>query len=127
MAARRPGRLPDGPLRRRTTARGTIPHMSSDQGAEGVRPNGAASEADLAELLSALRAAHDGDFSRRMKVKRGGAAAEVADALNALLERNDQMSRELVRVGKIIGREGRMTERAELAAASGAWATGVDA
>ncbi|HEY1713204.1 MAG TPA: HAMP domain-containing protein [Solirubrobacteraceae bacterium] len=103
--------------------------MSSDDGAEGVRPNGAATltQADLADLLSALRAAHDGDFSQRLKTERTGAAAEVAQALNALLERNDQMSRELVRVGKIIGREGRMTERAGLAGAGGAWATGVDA
>jgi HAMP domain-containing protein/signal transduction histidine kinase/CheY-like chemotaxis protein len=106
-----------------------MPHMSSDDGAEGVRPNGAATlgESDLAALLSALRAAADGDFSQRLKTKRTGAAAEVAEALNALLQRNDEMSRELVRVGKIIGREGRMTERAELSDAGGAWATGVDA
>src|SRR6201985_3606124 len=103
--------------------------MSSDDGAEGVRPNGAATvvEGDLADLLSALRAARDGDFSQRLSPQGNGAAAEVAEALNGLLERNDQMSRELIRVGKIIGREGRMTERAELADAGGAWATGVDA
>ena len=103
--------------------------MSSDDGAEGVRPNGAATlaEADLADLLAALRAARDGDFSQRLKPRANGAMGEVAAALNALLERNDEMSRELVRVGKIIGREGRMTERAELSDAGGAWATGVDA
>ena len=103
--------------------------MSSDDGAEGVRPNGAATlaESDLADLLSALSAARDGDFSQRLKPKSNGAMAEIAGALNALLERNDEMSRELVRVGKIIGREGRMTERAELGGAGGAWATGVDA
>jgi methyl-accepting chemotaxis protein len=103
--------------------------MSSDDGAEGVRPNGAATlaEADLADLLAALRAARDGDFSHRLKPRANGTMGEVAAALNALLERNDEMSRELVRVGKIIGREGRMTERAELSDAGGAWATGVDA
>ena len=103
--------------------------MSSDDGAEGVRPTGVATldDADLDDLLSTLRAARNGDFSSRWKPGRNGRVAEVADALNALLERNDQMSRELVRVGKIIGREGRMTERAELDGAAGAWATGVEA
>ena len=52
--------------------------------------------------------------------------AEVAEAFNGLLERNDRMSQELVRVGKIIGREGRMTERAALGDAGGAWATSID-
>src|SRR5205823_6112697 len=45
---------------------------------------------------------------------------------NELMERNDGMARELVRVGRIIGREGRMTERAALGDAGGAWATSVD-
>src|SRR5947209_17633624 len=103
--------------------------MTSEDEAEGVRPHGAATldEADLAGLLSTLRAARDGDFASRWRPQRNGHVAELAEALNALLERNDQMSRELVRVGKIIGREGRMTERAELDGAAGAWATSVDA
>ncbi|MFL5859796.1 MAG: HAMP domain-containing protein, partial [Solirubrobacteraceae bacterium] len=84
-------------------------------------------EADLADLLTALRAARDGDFSSRLELRSDGVMTEVAEALNGLLERNDQMSRELLRVGKIIGREGRMTERAELDGAGGAWGTGVDA
>ena len=102
--------------------------MIRDDGAEGVRHNGAAlDESDLADLLTALRAARDGDFSSRLKPRHNGLATQVAEALNGLLERNDQMSRELVRVGKIIGREGRMTERVELAGAGGAWGTSVDA
>ncbi|HEY2320987.1 MAG TPA: HAMP domain-containing protein, partial [Solirubrobacteraceae bacterium] len=103
--------------------------MSSDDRAEGIRSKGPATldEADLADLLSTLRAARDGEFSARWKPRRNGHTAEVAAALNALLERNDQLSRELVRVGKIIGREGRMTERAELDGAAGGWATGVEA
>ena len=43
-----------------------------------------------------------------------GKIGEIARAFNDLQARNDQMSGELVRVGKIIGREGRMTERATL-------------
>ena len=43
-----------------------------------------------------------------------------------MLDLNDRMSREISRVGKIIGREGRMTERFSLAEADGEWARSVD-
>ena len=75
-------------------------------------------ESELADLLGALRAAREGDFSARLDWAGDGVLAEVAAAFNDLLERNDQMSRELVRVGKIIGREGRMTERCSVSTSS---------
>src|SRR5947208_5300798 len=83
-------------------------------------------ERDLSGLLQALRAAREGDFAVRLVPDGDGILKEIATAFNDLLDRNDQMSRELVRVGKIIGREGRMTERAALGDAGGAWATSVD-
>ena len=83
-------------------------------------------EPDLSELLQALAAARDGDFSVRLKPQGRGDMARVARAFNELLERNDRMSREIGRVGKIIGREGRMTERFSLADAEGEWARSVD-
>jgi len=83
-------------------------------------------EPDLSELLQALAAARDGDFSVRLRPRGSGDMARVARAFNELLERNDRMSREIGRVGKIIGREGRMTERFSLADAEGEWARSVD-
>jgi HAMP domain-containing protein/signal transduction histidine kinase/CheY-like chemotaxis protein len=103
--------------------------MTGEDRPDQAGRNGAATlvDTDLAELLSALRAAREGDFSTRLRATDGGGMlAQVAGALNDLLERNDQMSRELVRVGNVIGREGRMTERAALDGAGGAWATNVD-
>ncbi|HEX4010667.1 MAG TPA: HAMP domain-containing protein [Solirubrobacteraceae bacterium] len=101
--------------------------MSKDDDATTTAGNGTTtvSTADLAGLLDALRAAREGDFTTRLTLD-GGPLAEVAGAFNDMLERNDEMSRELVRVGKVIGREGRMTERATLGDAGGAWATSVD-
>src|SRR5579875_783549 len=81
---------------------------------------------DLSELLSALRAARAGDFSVRLSPRGNDEHAEVARAFNELLDLNDRMSREISRVGKIIGREGRMTERVSLAEADGEWARSVD-
>jgi signal transduction histidine kinase/HAMP domain-containing protein/CheY-like chemotaxis protein len=102
--------------------------MSSDKGAGRHPGNGAiaVADAELSDLLAAVRAARDGDFSARVTAPTDGPLAELADAFNGLLERNDHMSQELVRVGKIIGREGRMTERATLDGAGGAWATSVE-
>ncbi|HLJ04559.1 MAG TPA: HAMP domain-containing protein, partial [Solirubrobacteraceae bacterium] len=80
----------------------------------------------LTELIAALRAARDGDFSQRLTPRGGGVDAELAHLFNGLIERNDQLAGELVRVGKIIGREGRMTERAAMPGAAGAWQTSMD-
>ncbi|MGH2836306.1 MAG: HAMP domain-containing protein, partial [Solirubrobacteraceae bacterium] len=80
----------------------------------------------MSQLLEALHAARGGDFSVRLTPNGDPQFAEVARAFNELLDRNDRMSREISRVGKIIGREGRMTERFSLAEADGEWARSVD-
>ncbi|MHB8690260.1 MAG: HAMP domain-containing protein [Solirubrobacteraceae bacterium] len=83
-------------------------------------------EGELTELLRALRASREGDFSARLTPSGAGVMADVAAAFNGLMERNDQMTRELIRVGKVVGLEGRMTERAALGGAGGSWAVSVD-
>src|ERR1700759_5463429 len=102
--------------------------MTVTAGAQTSERNGSAALADdeLNELIEALRAARDGDFSHRLTPRGGGVHAELAHLFNGLIDRNDQLAGELVRVGKIIGREGRMTERAALAGAGGAWQTSID-
>ena len=74
--------------------------------------NGAAplTDAQLTRLVSALRSARDGDFSVRLRGD--GAFGEVAAEFNEMVERNQRLARELIRVSKVIGREGRITERA---------------
>ncbi len=85
-----------------------------------------AERALLEDLLNALRAARTGDFSARVSTRRRGPLGEIAAEFNELVATNQRMAEELVRVRRIIGREGRMTERATLAGASGAWATSID-
>ena len=82
-------------------------------------------ETQVARLVSALEAARDGDFSVRLRAD--GAMAEVAAAFNALNERNQYFTRELVRVSKVVGREGRINERAAVASAQNSWAEKVGA
>jgi len=81
----------------------------------------------LERLREALRAAAAGDFSQRLPARRQGVIGEVEVAYNELVERNARLSAELERMARVIGREGRMTERAQLGDAQGEWARALDA
>src|SRR5690348_7174916 len=74
---------------------------SRNGSAEGQ--NGAS---ELIELLSALQAMRAGDFSVRMSNDHHGIAGKIADTFNDIVAANERMSRELERVGEVVGREG---------------------
>src|SRR5688572_12472619 len=80
---------------------------------------------ELQALLHALKAARDGDFSTRITSRRGTMMGEIAAAFNEMIEMNARLAKELARVGRVVGREGRMTERVSIPTSSGAWATSV--
>ena len=82
--------------------------------------------AQLQPLLLALQSAQRGDFSVRLPDARNGILAEIGEAFNGLISRNEDMAREIVRVASLVGREGRMTERAELPEAEGQWKVKLD-
>ncbi|BDI31418.1 histidine kinase [Capsulimonas corticalis] len=81
---------------------------------------------ELRPVLEALRAAKAGDFSVRLPSSDNGILGELSAAFNDCVAINEKMAQEIVRVGRIVGREGRMTERAELTGAAGSWAESVD-
>ncbi|MDX6253781.1 MAG: hypothetical protein QOJ11_115 [Frankiales bacterium] len=85
-----------------------------------------AEAADVAAVLAALNALCAGDFSVRLE-PREGALAVVVERINALAALNERRTRELVRASRVIGREGRMTERLDEVAADGDWSTGAAA
>jgi HAMP domain-containing protein/CheY-like chemotaxis protein len=62
----------------------------------------------------------------RLPAQKSGLMGDVAKAFNQLLEQREGLTNELARVSKVIGREGRMTERAQLKGAKGSWAESVD-
>jgi HAMP domain-containing protein/signal transduction histidine kinase/CheY-like chemotaxis protein len=80
----------------------------------------------LTQLLDALVAAQHGEFDVRLPFARGsGVMAEIARAFNAVVSRNEAFTNEIVRVERVVGREGRMTERLTLGDVSGGWRTSV--
>src|SRR5947209_8247713 len=89
--------------------------------------DGELSGRDLDALLRALQAARDGGFSVRLPGRRAGVVGEFSDAFNKLVAQQEQLTRELARVSRTIGREGRMTERAALPRGRAGWSASVEA
>src|SRR6201746_983659 len=81
---------------------------------------------DVADLLHVLDALCVGNFSVRLE-PRGGPLGQVVDRVNALAAQNERRTRELVRASRVIGREGRMTERLDEAGAYGDWVVAAQA
>jgi HAMP domain-containing protein/signal transduction histidine kinase/DNA-binding response OmpR family regulator len=81
----------------------------------------AAIEADLNLLLESLQRVREGDFSMRLPSSWTGTMGKVADCLNDIVAANEQIARELKRVGQAVGKEGRTRERARFHAVKGAW------
>ncbi len=90
------------------------------------KSNGAA-DAALARLAEALQAAADGDFSRRLPARRKGVIGDIEAAFNRLADRSERLTEEVLRISRTVGKEGRMTERARMEDATGAYATRLDA
>jgi HAMP domain-containing protein/CheY-like chemotaxis protein len=89
----------------------------------GREPHGDEPREDpaLEEVLRVLTAARDGDFSVRLRARRRDVIGDIQQRTNELIAINARQAKELARVARIIGREGRMTERVSLGTVDGAW------
>ncbi len=63
----------------------------------------------------------DGDFTVRLPNTWTGVEGKVADAFNEIVAANEQMARELKRIGQKVGKEGRTRERARFQQTRGSW------
>ncbi|HXN97795.1 MAG TPA: HAMP domain-containing protein [Candidatus Acidoferrales bacterium] len=77
--------------------------------------------AELSILLSSLQTMRDGDFSVRLPGNWTGVAGKIADTFNEIVTANQQMAKELKRVGKVVGKEGRTRERMRFDLPKAAW------
>lgn len=81
---------------------------------------------DLKQLLRTLTEVKKGNFSVRMPIDQTGIAGKIADALNDIIEMNERMTDELERISTVVGKEGKINERASLGSARGSWRASVD-
>jgi signal transduction histidine kinase/CheY-like chemotaxis protein/HAMP domain-containing protein len=84
------------------------------------------SSLERGEILKALRLLKRGDFSVRLPMDLAGIDGDIATTFNDVVELNDSMTKEFARLREMIGREGRISERARLNTASGGWSQCID-
>src|SRR5271167_323973 len=77
--------------------------------------------ADLSIILASLQTMRDGDFSVRLPGNWTGLAGKIADTFNDIVTANQQMAKELKRVGQVVGKEGRTRERMRFHLPKAAW------
>jgi signal transduction histidine kinase/HAMP domain-containing protein/CheY-like chemotaxis protein len=80
-----------------------------------------APDALLGELSEALRRVRRGELDVRL-ARRGGLAGEVVDQFNELVALQERRNRDLLRISRVVGREGRMLERLDEESYDGALA-----
>jgi hypothetical protein len=73
------------------------------------------------ELLNALLALRDGDFSVRLPRDWTGLGGKIADTFNEIAAANAKMAGELNRVGSVVGKQGKTRQRVKFDRLTGAW------
>ena len=73
------------------------------------------------QLLDGLLALKKGDFSVRMPSHLIGIDGKIADCFNEVSELNQRMADELKRIRSVVGKEGKLSQRADLGDVRGAW------
>src|SRR5262249_12806418 len=69
---------------------------------------------DASAVLSALQDLKRGNFSVRLPIDWTGVPGKVADAFNDVVELNERMAREFDRLSRVVGKEGKIAQRASL-------------
>ncbi len=91
------------------------------------QPAGAQPDARTRQLLVALTAFRDGDFSARLPAHWEGTEGRIAEAFNQALAHEDRIAREVARLSVTVGKDGRLQQRMSVPGAIGGWAQKVDA
>src|SRR5262245_26051493 len=81
---------------------------------------------DMATLLTALTALKKGKTGVRLPLEWTGVAGKVADAFNEVVELNERMAGELARLSRVVGKEGKLSQRLQVGDVSGFWQESVE-
>src|SRR4030095_4848504 len=81
---------------------------------------------DARLLLKVLSDFKRGDFTTRLPSEQTGITGKIYDALNEVIDLNDRMATEFDRVATVVGKEGRIKQRAALSTANGSWGACID-
>jgi len=79
-----------------------------------------------AEFLKILMKVKNGNFTQRFPTDQSGVKRSICDTLNEIIDLNERMVFEFQKVGKSIGKQGKLTNRVALDGARGSWSSCVD-
>ncbi|WP_439629623.1 HAMP domain-containing protein, partial [Gemmata sp.] len=83
--------------------------------------SGTANGNEVAQLLAALTALRQGRAGVRLPLDWTGVAGRVADAFNSVVEQNERFAGELARLSRVVGKEGKLSQRLALGDVTGFW------
>src|SRR6266436_1543668 len=86
-----------------------------------IPPPSSIDEVDSASLLKALKAFQRGYFSVRLPMNWVGMSGKIADTFNDIAEMNERLASELDRLNRVVGQQGKITQRASAAEMTGGW------
>ena len=76
---------------------------------------------DRRQLVAALRSFRRGDFSVRLPEDLTGVDSEIATLFNEVVSLEEQMTNEFERLSRVVGKEGKITQRGSVRGATGGW------
>ncbi len=85
-----------------------------------------AQDIDTKSILAALIALRKGDASVRLPADWTGVGGKIADVFNEIAELNGRTSRELERLSRVVGREGKLNQRGSIGDVEGFWRDSLD-
>ena len=81
---------------------------------------------EIIALLAALSALKQGESKVRLPLEWTGLTGKVAQAFNEVVELNERMAEELVRLSRTVGKQGKLRQRATLGDVRGFWKVTID-
>ena len=95
--------------------------VSPDELPDASLPNGKGGDNHVAEMLFALRAMREGDFSVRLPGDWPDLWGRAADTFNDIVATNQRMAQQFDQVGQVVGREGMTKQRVRIGSTAGSW------
>ena len=92
----------------------------------GKHENGHSDEVDLQSLVGALASLRNGDFTVRLPRVLTGMGGKVADIFNDVMDQLEGMTDEVDRISRVVGKEGKIKQRANSGGLTGSWAGTID-
>ena len=80
----------------------------------------------LGEILNVMVAYRNGDFSVRLPATWTGVLGKMSDTMNDILSVSQRRAEEIVRICRVVGKEGRLRQRLSVPGVTGGWADEIE-